>query len=227
MSRCGQSSVLDYERKDDMNGKGKIFGIAGVVILLAMVAVLVTSIAMKSKKSTETAGDPGAPTAYEGEKSGYPTLEELSAQVTVKEATKKKGVVSFDNNNLYDELPEIDKYPLAVTGNGEVDIEILTSGEKAGKDNDSWLIDAANAFNGSGAALADGRSVSMSVRSVASGTAADYIISNKYVPDLYTPSNTLFGEYARTNGGEITGRVATTLNTTFRKRDLRSIYAST
>ncbi len=203
MSRCGQSSVLDYERKDNMNGKGKIFGIAGVVILLAMVAVLVTSIAMKSKKSTETAGNPGAPTAYEGEKSGYPTLEELSAQVTVKEATKKKGVVSFDNNNLYDELPEIDKYPLAVTGNGEVDIEIFTSGEKAGKDNDSWLIDAANAFNGSGVTLASGRSVSMSVRSVASGTAADYIISNKYVPDLYTPSNTLFGEYAKTNGGDL------------------------
>ena len=43
----------------------------------------------------------------------------------------------------------------------------------------------------------------MSVRSVPSGTAADYIISGKYLPDLYTPSNTLFGEYAISNNGSL------------------------
>ena len=183
-----------------MKKKGAVFGIVGVVILLAMVSILVASIAKKSSKSTSESGTsaPGADV-----NAGRPSLEDLAAQVTVKEATKKKGVVSLDNNNLYDELPEIDKYPLAVTGTGEVDIEIFTSGEKAGKDNDSWLIDVANAFNASGVTLANGKAVSMSVRSVPSGTAADYIISNKYVPDLYTPSNTLFGEYARTNGGEL------------------------
>ena len=183
-----------------MKKKGAVFGIVGVVILLAMVSILVASIAKKSSKSTSESSTsaPGADV-----NAGRPSLEDLAAQVTVKEATKKKGVVSFDNNNLYDELPEIDKYPLAVTGTGEVDIEIFTSGEKAGKDNDSWLIDVANAFNASGVTLANGKAVSMSVRSVPSGTAADYIISNKYVPDLYTPSNTLFGEYARTNGGEL------------------------
>lgn len=69
--------------------------------------------------------------------------------------------------DLYAELPEIDKYPLAVEGNGDIDIEIFTSGEKAGKDNDSWLIDVANSFNGSGVKTADGKSVSMSVRSIA------------------------------------------------------------
>ena len=183
-----------------MKKKGAVFGIVGVVILLAMVSILVASIAKKSSKSTSESST-SAPSADVN--AGRPSLEDLAAQVTVKEATKKKGVVSFDNNNLYDELPEIDKYPLAVTGTGEVDIEIFTSGEKAGKDNDSWLIDVANAFNASGVTLANGKAVSMSVRSVPSGTAADYIISNKYVPDLYTPSNTLFGEYAKTNGGEL------------------------
>ena len=164
-----------------------------------MCCVLVASIAMKSSKKNETTTTAQNTAAANGP---Y-TLEDLANQVTVREATKKKGVVSFDNNNLYDELPEIDKYPLAVTGNGDVDIEIFTSGEKAGKDTDSWLIDVATAFNSSGNTLADGKSVTMSVRSVASGTAADYIISNKYVPDLYTPSNTLFGEYAKTNGGDL------------------------
>lgn len=182
-----------------MNNKNKVFGILGVVIVLAMCCVLVASIAMKSSKKNETTTTAQNTAAANGP---Y-TLEDLANQVTVREATKKKGVVSFDNNNLYDELPEIDKYPLAVTGNGDVDIEIFTSGEKAGKDTDSWLIDVATAFNSSGNTLADGKSVTMSVRSVASGTAADYIISNKYVPDLYTPSNTLFGEYAKTNGGDL------------------------
>ena len=178
----------------------KMLGVAGVVILLAMIAVLVTSIVMKSSKNNETTESTNAQTEQSGRQL---TLDELANRVDVKEATKKKGTVSFDNNNLYDELPEIDKYPLAVEGTGDVDIEIFTSGEKAGKDNDSWLIDVANAFNSSGKTLANGKVVSMSVRSVASGTAADYIIANKYVPDLYTPSNTLFGEYAKTNGGNL------------------------
>ena len=91
---------------------------------------------------------------------------------------------------------------MAVKGNGDIDIEIFTSGEKAGKDTDSWLIDVANQFN-KGNNVINGKSITMSVRSVSSGMAADYIISNKYLPDLYTPSNTLFGDYAIVNGGNL------------------------
>ena len=82
-------------------------------------------------------------------------------------------------------------------------MEIFTSGEKAGSDNDSWLIDVADKFNSSDVKTSGGKSVSVSVRSVPSGTAADYIISGKYLPDLYTPSNTLFGEYAISNNGNL------------------------
>lgn len=90
-----------------------------------------------------------------------------------------------------------------VKGTGQVDIEIFTSGEKAGKNTDSWLIECAESFNNSGITTSDGKSVSISVRSVSSGLAADYIISNKYLPDLYTPSNILFGEYAIDNGADM------------------------
>lgn len=48
-----------------------------------------------------------------------------------------------------------------------------------------------------------GKTVSISVRSVPSGLGADYILSNKYLPDLYTPSNTLFAEYAMVNGARL------------------------
>ncbi|MBR6222492.1 MAG: VWA domain-containing protein [Lachnospiraceae bacterium] len=131
------------------------------------------------------------------------TVEKLMEDIEVNTATPTKGKVNLAANNLYDELPEITKYPLAVQGSGAVDIEIFTSGEKAGKGDDSWLIDVANSFNGENKTLTTGETVSMSVRSIPSGTAADYIISNKYLPDLYTPSNTLFGEYAKVNGGDL------------------------
>jgi Ca-activated chloride channel family protein len=122
--------------------------------------------------------------------------------IKVTKADPVKAPISLDDNTLYDELPEITKYPVAVQGKGQLDVEIFTSGEKAGKDNDSWLIDVAERFNNAGNEI-DGMSVSMTVRSVPSGTAADYIISGKYLPDIYTPSNTLFGEYAIVNGGNL------------------------
>jgi Ca-activated chloride channel family protein len=131
------------------------------------------------------------------------TLSELLENVNVSEATPTKGTVTLDSNNLYDELPEISKYPVSVQGTSDVNIEIFTSGEKAGEGNDSWLIDVANKFNKEGITTSTGKGVTMTVRSVPSGTAADYIISGKYEPDLYTPSNTLFGDYASVNGGNL------------------------
>ena len=173
-----------------MEKKTKPIIILGILVILAMFIVLIVSITSKARSNT-----------YGG--NGGKTLDELEKKISIHEATPTKGVVSLDNNNLYDELPDINKYPLAISGKGDIDIEIFTSGEKAGKGNDSWLIDVAEQFNKGGHKLANGKTVSMSVRSVASGTAADYIISNKYVPDIYTPSNTLFGEYAMANGGDL------------------------
>ena len=167
-----------------MDKKTKSMIIAGVMVVLVMIGILVVTIISK----------------IAGLSSGK-SLDDLAKRVSVTTATPTKGVVSFDTNNLYDELPEINKYPLAVQGNGEIDIEIFTSGEKAGNGDDSWLIDVATKFNKERNTLSNGKTISMSVRSVPSGTAADYIISNKYVPDIYTPSNTLFGEYAMANGG--------------------------
>jgi len=134
--------------------------------------------------------------------SGGKTTDSMLKHIKVTKADPVKAPISLDDNTLYDELPEIAKYPVAVQGSGKLDVEIFTSGEKAGKDNDSWLIDVAERFNNAGNEI-DGMSVSMTVRSVPSGTAADYIISGKYLPDIYTPSNTLFGEYAIVNGGNL------------------------
>ncbi len=152
-----------------------------VVIIVLMVGLFIKLLSGASHKSTE----------------------QLLKKVDVVYATPEKGTITMDDTALYDELPEITKYPLAVEGRGDIDIEIFTSGEKAGDNYDSWLVDIAKKFNSSGATLSDGSSVSMSVRSVASGLGGDYILSGKYLPDFWTPSNELFGEYIMSQGADI------------------------
>lgn len=168
----------------------------GVLMIIVMVAVIIGVVVKRAGNISSGGG------GISGTKQDM-TLDEMYNELDVEQATPVKGTVTLDTPDLYDELPEIDKYPLSVEGSGDVDIEIFTSGEKAGKDNDSWLIDVASSFNSSDVKTSDGKTVSMSVRSVSSGTAADYIISGKYLPDLYTPSNTLFGEYAISNNGSL------------------------
>ena len=168
----------------------------GVLMIIVMVAVIIGVVVKRAGNISSGGG------GISGTKQDM-TLDEMYNELDVEQATPVKGTVTLDTPDLYDELPEIDKYPLSVEGSGDVDIEIFTSGEKAGKDNDSWLIDVASSFNSSDVKTSDGKTVSISVRSVPSVTAADYIISGKYLPDLYTPSNTLFGEYAISNNGSL------------------------
>ena len=176
-----------------MNRSRKQSGIifAGIIFAFVVIAAIILGVVMKS-----------ASTAAENEAKGK-TLEQLLQRVSYTTAEPVKGAIEFSDGNLYDELPEITKYPIAVQGRGQVDIEIFTSGEKAGANQDSWLIDMAEAFNRQNNTTASGKTISLTVRSVGSGLAADYILSGKYLPDLYTPSNQLFGDYAIANGADM------------------------
>lgn len=99
------------------------------------------------------------------------------------------------------ELPEISKYPLSVEGKGAINVEIFSSTEKStAKSGDRrWLDDMAREFNSSGVKV-NGKSVSVSVRPIASGMALDYIKSGAYIPDAYTPSNELWGSMIESSG---------------------------
>lgn len=168
------------------------------VIVMVSIAIFITIIAVIiGVAGSQLSDDLSNMGAVKGE-----SLDSLMKRIRVDTANPVKASVNIMDNNLYDELPEIDKYPLKVEGRGDIDIEIFTSGEKAGAGNDAWLIDCANSFNNQNNKV-NGQTVSISVRSVSSGLAADYIISEKYLPDLYTPSNVLFGEYAIVNGGKL------------------------
>lgn len=97
------------------------------------------------------------------------------------------------------ELPSIDKYPLSVTGHGQINVEIFSSTEKSNVKTSRWLDLVAQKFNDSNVQV-DGKSVSISVRPIASGLALDYIKSRKYVPAAYSPSNELWGAMIDSTG---------------------------
>ena len=129
-------------------------------------------------------------------------MQRLLRNITVTEVTPRKAAISDEDIlSEAEELPDISGYPLTVTGNGDVNIEIFSSPEKAGQGTDGWLNDVAERFNRSGATI-NGRSASVSVRSVSSGLAVDYITSGKYVPDAISPSNSFWGEMIKTKGVE-------------------------
>lgn len=105
-----------------------------------------------------------------------------------------------------DELPDIESsYPFVVEGTGDVNIEIFSSGEKAAESgSDSFLTEMAKKFNNQRNKTTGDKTMSVSLRSIPSGTAAEYISTGKYQPECYTPSNTLFGELVKNEGAELT-----------------------
>ncbi len=120
-------------------------------------------------------------------------MNKLLKDVNVTEKTARKATVEITGSNLAEELPDISKYPMSVTGRGAINIEIISSTEKASSGTDGWLNEVAEDFNSSHYTI-DGEWATISVRPIASGAAVDYIISGKYVPEAYSPSNVLWGE---------------------------------
>ncbi|MBQ1660364.1 MAG: VWA domain-containing protein, partial [Clostridia bacterium] len=103
-----------------------------------------------------------------------------------------------------EELPDIQKsYPLTVTGSGNINIEIFSSPEKAGTGTDGWLNEVAEDFNKENFSV-NGKTISVSIRSVSSGPAFDYIRTGKYIPDAISPSNEFWGKMLQASGVETT-----------------------
>ena len=131
-------------------------------------------------------------------------LSDLLAGVRVEQVEAKKAAIS-DEDILSEEaeLPDIKNYPLSVTGSGQINVEIFSSPEKAGTGTDGWLNDVAENFNREKLTV-NGKTVSVSIRSVSSGLALDYIKSGKYVPEAISPSNEFWGSMLDASGVKTT-----------------------
>ncbi|WP_314064941.1 VWA domain-containing protein [uncultured Vagococcus sp.] len=122
----------------------------------------------------------------------------------------------IDSSSIDDkaELPPIDKtYPLSVEGTNQINAEIFVSPEKAGSGKDGLFNELAEAFNSKNNKI-DGKTISISVRSMASGTGLDYINTGNYIPDAYTPSNQLWGKMLESSGVGITTVAERTIGNT-------------
>ncbi|BBH20171.1 VWA domain-containing protein [Paenibacillus baekrokdamisoli] len=129
-------------------------------------------------------------------------LAKLYKSISVTTAEQIKGQIDLDPAAVGDSLPDISKFPISVANTTDHFVEIFSSTEKSGTGNDGWLNEVAEDFNKANIAV-NGQPVSVKIRNIASGTAADYIKSGKYVPDAFTPSNELWGEMIKAQGTKI------------------------
>lgn len=173
-----------------MANKGKAFfvliAIAAVVFGLVYAGITLTSNLGKSD-SEVTMEDAGK------------RLDKLYKNIQVKNVDPVKGQIDLDPVAVGDSLPDISKFAVSVENSTDSFVEIFSSTEKSGTGIDGWLNEVAQAFNQSNTQV-NGKPVSVKIRNIASGTAADYIRSGKYVPDAFTPSNELWGEMVKAEG---------------------------
>jgi Ca-activated chloride channel family protein len=124
-------------------------------------------------------------------------IEKLNAftesGITGKAVSHKADTSWVGGDSSINELPPIDKYPLSVKGSEQINIEIFSSTEKSSASTDNWMEIQAKEFN-SKKIQVGGKTVSVSIRPIASGLALDYITKRAHIPDAYSPANELWGE---------------------------------
>lgn len=159
-------------------------------------------------------------------------LDNLYKDITVNRIEGRKDRVNLGTINVKETLPSISKYPAVVENSSGDFIEIFSSTEKTGENQDGWLKDTAKAFNDSKIEI-NGKIVSVRIRGIASGMGMDYIVSGKYVPDAFTPSNELWGEMMKSKGAKIkssekrlVGNVAGVLTSKKKYEELIKKYGS-
>ena len=178
-----------------MGGK-KSGKLAGILIVMAIVifglvygGITLTKNWGKSKEAIS-------------EENATDKLNKICKDIDINEIEPRKAAIDLGVEDVKDTIPDIEKYPAQVENTTDTYIEIFSTGEKTGTGKDSWLIDVANDFNEAGIEV-NGKTVSVKIRQVASGLGMDYIVSEKYLPDAYNPSNELWGEMIKANGKTI------------------------
>lgn len=163
------------------------------------------------------------------------SLDALLTKVGTTELPPELDLAGNDFGGLAAELPDIGTFAMATQGSGQIDVEIFASTEKStlassGKNIDGWMAEVAGDFNSQNLQL-NGKTVSVSVRTIASGPATDYIISGKYIPDAFSPSNELWAMMIESRGvsldmveQSVAGNVAGILMTERRYNDFTEAH---
>ncbi len=124
-------------------------------------------------------------------------LEAFNKKITVNEVNKVLDI--YDTPSASASLADISTFPINLTGSGQINLEVAAATEMSSTAPDDWMIEVAKKFN-SGGFTVDGKSVSVSIRSMASGEVITYMTEGDYKPDVYAPSSNAWGEMLSAKG---------------------------
>lgn len=141
---------------------------------------------------------------------GYKTKDLVKG--TVPERTDNTDNSAGGSDIMY-ELPDISNYPVIVEGKGEINIEIFVPTENNGSSIVEFVKNAAEKFNAESKKL-DGKTISVSIRTLEATLAEDYILSGVYMPKGYIAANELYGILMSENGIPVTKVVEKTIGNT-------------
>lgn len=170
-----------------------------VFLILALIAAVVFGIIYFGISATKNLGKSNTVVTTENALS---TLDNLYNNITVNNITPRKEQISLGTADVKESLPDISKFPPTIENTTQNFVEIFSSTEKTGKDKDGWLNEVASEFNDAKFSV-NGKTASVKIRGIASGMGTDYIVSGKYLPDAFTPSNELWGEMIKAKGIKI------------------------
>ena len=165
--------------------------------ILSMIAVCMAAILTVGCGGAGGSGGSGSVNALSYEDA----LEELTALSASVKATDVPATMDLDAEELTNDaaLADIDTFEVTVKGDGDINIEIAAATELSSGAPDDWINVVAKNFNKSGYTV-DGKSVSVSVRKIASGEVVTYMVDGDYRPEVFIPSNYAWGKMLDASG---------------------------
>ncbi len=156
-----------------------------------------------------TLGSCGSPPVDSFESAQQAIDQSLLPRINLRQAYVSDSVASrYTLDDITEPLPNIDDFPLyAAQPSPDPDtltLEIFSSSEKAnvGTQNERWLVEVAEDFNQQQITLDSGELIQISIRKIASGTAARLLSAQTVQPTGYSPSNDLWVQMIESAGVE-------------------------
>ena len=119
-------------------------------------------------------------------------LNTLYKGINVKTSTVSRSN-SITSNEEATILPDISEYPFVVNPTTDAFITVYSSTEKANEKENAWLCQIADKFNKANIKINE-VPISVGVRAIPSQLASEFITTEKYTPDLYMPSSSIYGK---------------------------------
>lgn len=174
---------------------------------LAMAAVLLvgslTGCASDSIRTDRNAGS----LSYEDAET---ELASMLKKVSVSEVSDPVLDIYSDEVSEAEALADISTFPITVSGNGEINLEIAAATELSAEAPDDWINIIAQEFNKVGYTVGD-KKVTVSVRKITSGEVVTYMAADAYQPQVFIPSNDAWGKMLKSSGigtEKLTDRIA-------------------